>query len=248
MSDKALIIAVYGEPGTGKTPLAHTAPAPRLVLDAESGSRFVRPAIGKVRWRPAVEPVPAGAGEDWDTCVVAIQSWADLEAAMRVLRSGAHPFVSVILDSLTEIQKKCKDALEEAAGRKMTEALWGDLLSKMENVVRGTRDLVDHPTNPLDCVVLLALEDDRGKLARPLIQGSLQRSLPGFPDVVARIYAYTETDGSRATALQLQGDETVVAKDRTTSLPNGGLSGIYGDPMAAPVDLTEVIERIYEEN
>ncbi len=247
MSEKSLIIAIYGEPGTGKTPIAHTSPAPRLILDAESGSRFIVPEIGKVTWNPLTEPIPEGAGETWDTCVVPTTSWAAFKAALEALKSGDHPFRSLVLDSITEIQKRCKDSLEETArNNEMTERLWGTLLSEMERAIRGCRDMVTN--SGLQCVVLLALLDDQKSMRRPLIQGKLQRSLPSIPDTMAHLYAAIDpTTGERYTALQLQGDDTAVAKDRTTNLPNGGIAGIYGDPMGTPVNLTEIIERIYQE-
>lgn len=241
-----LFLLLYGEPGTGKTPIGHTAPGPRLILDAEMGSKYITPAIGQVTWDPEREPIPEGAGETWDTCIVVARSWPRMKAALDILRSRKHPFKSVVLDSLTESQKRCRDVLEASSRNgEMTERLWGSLLRDMEELLRGLRDDAGDPDNPLENVIVLALLDDRAKMARPLIQGGLQRNVASLPDVMGLIYATVDDKGERITAVQLQGDETAVAKDRTSSLPNGGISGVYGDPMPSPIDLTEIITRVF---
>lgn len=186
---ESLIVLIHGEPKAGKTHLAHTAPTPRLVLDAENGSRFIRGP--KTTWDPAKDapPVPG----EWDTCVVQVRDFGTLAQAYTWLNSGQHPFRSVILDSLTEIQKRCKDQLT-GTDDVITERAWGQLLVRMERLVRDFRDLTMHPTNPIETLIILALSQEKSGKWRPAIQGGLGVSLPGFVDVIGYLAAVENTN------------------------------------------------------
>ena len=71
------------------------------------------------------------------------------------LQSGRHPFKSVIVDSISELQVK---AIEQIAGREqMQMQTWGELLRTLTGLMRDLRDLTMHPTNPLQAVVLTAM-------------------------------------------------------------------------------------------
>lgn len=214
-----LIICMYGDPGTGKTPASHTAPAPRLVLDTEGGSQFVRGR--KITWNPQTHAPPVNDGS-WDTCTVQTRDWATWEAAFAVLHSGQHPFTSVIVDSLSELQKRCRDQiLESGAGQgrgdsdDFNERRWGILLQKMEKSVRELRDLKTHPIKPISVVVLVCLADELNGKKMPLIQGSLKKTFTGFVDVMG--YVSANLDGSVSMCVQPRAMH--IAKDRTTTLP-----------------------------
>jgi hypothetical protein len=185
---ESLILLIHGEPKAGKTHLAHTAPGPRLVLDAENGSRFIRGR--KISWNPETDQPPA-AGE-WDTCVVQVRDFGTLSHAYRWLNSGQHAFRSIVLDSLTEIQKRCKDQLT-GTDDVVTERAWGQLLVRMERLVRDFRDLTMHPTAPIETLVILALSQEKSGKWRPAIQGGLGVSLPGFVDVIGYLAAIETT-------------------------------------------------------
>lgn len=99
----SLSLVVHGESGVGKSWLGDTAPKPALVLDAEGGSRFTQSR--KIAWDGVgAPPVPDGT---WDTCVVTTRSFTQVASVYQWLASGQHGFRSVVLDSLTEIQKRC---------------------------------------------------------------------------------------------------------------------------------------------
>lgn len=233
--DTALIMLVHGESGAGKTPIGMTTPTPRLVSDAENGTRFVR--TRKVFWNPLTEAPPAADGS-WDTCVVQTRDFETLKKTYEWLNSGKHPFVSWTLDSLTEIQKRCKDYLRKSPV--FSEQQWGFLLDEMEQIVRDARDLTMHPNQPLQSVVILALTDQvKGKF-RPLVQGRLAMNLPGYVDIVG--YLYTEqTEAGIERRLLIQPTPEFVAKDRTSALPNGGVIGHYGPVLAGPIDVDRLL-------
>jgi hypothetical protein len=175
---------VHADTKVGKTTLAATAPAPRLLLDAEAAHRFLM--VNKVFWNPMDGPPPAYDGT-WDTCVTVVRDYATLMNAVHWLQLGQHPFESAIVDSISEIQKRCKDSINGGSPA-MDQQLWGQLLWHMESLIRQLRDLTEHPTNPLTAVVLTAMTELRDGKWKPYVQGQLRTTLPYFIDVVGYLF------------------------------------------------------------
>lgn len=225
---RTLSSVIHAESGTGKSWLADTGPKPQLVLDAEGGARWT--PSRKVVWNPLLGPPPEHDGT-WDTCVVIVQEYRMLQVAYQWLASGQHPFKSLAVDSLTEIQKRCLDAI--AGVEQPDHQDWGALLRQMEDLVRKLRDLTFHPQNPLDSVTILALTHHRDGRFRPMVKGQLELTLPGFVDLVG--YLYTEADevGVLRRRLLIQPHGQFLAKDRTHVL-----SRTYGSvlPIRNPED------------
>ena len=249
--NRSLIILLHGESGVGKSPIAATAPAPRLHIDTENRARFTKGR--KIPWDPYRE-APPEAG-DWDTCVVPGRDFQTILRIFEWLNSGQHEFKSVIIDSITELQKRARDEIFESgagagkgASDDMNERRWGILLNKMEKVVREYRDLVVHPVKPIECVVFTALVDDKKGRFRPFVQGSLAISLPGFVDVIG--YLFTEQDetgqsGPAQRRMLVQPSDLYVAKDSTSELPSGGIVGVHGPIVKGPINIEQLIHDIY---
>ncbi len=214
---ESLISLIHADPKTGKSWLAQTTPAPRLILDAESGGsrfarvwrdgRWVKPK--SVNWDPHTE-APPEPGE-WETCFVTVRDFDTLVRVFQYLNAGNHPFVSVALDSLTEIQKRCKDSIK-SGDEVMNERQWGILLDRMEALVRGFRDLREHPTNPIPVLLILALTKEVGVKFKPAVQGALGISLPGYCDLVGYLGVAEESDERR---LVIKPNPRFEAGDRT---------------------------------
>lgn len=257
---QTLGMIVHAHSGSGKSWLGSTTPGPRLILDSEGGSRFT-PGT-KVTWDPMREAPPPAPGTEyvasdgqtytmaeWDTCIVLVRDFATMERTYEWLNSGAHPFESLVVDSLTEVQKRLQDSI--AGTEQMKTQDWGALLRKMEALVRKMRDLTFHPVKPLSAVVLLAITSDRGTGNRfkPHVQGQLSISLPYFMDVVGYLYVETEpTSGQRVRRLLVQPTEQYEAKDRTNRLPAvvdiADLNG-YDGSSAQRVGVTAMLDTIY---
>lgn len=189
MPDQSLTVLVHGSSKSGKSSLAVTSPTPRLLCDCESASRFL--PIKRIKWDPATEKPPVDDGT-WDTCVVHTLTWATVEKVYQWLASGEHPFKSFIIDSISELQSRY---IEQVAGRKqLTQAQWGDAYRAVGGLVRDIRDLTEHPTHPIECVVMTAMTKQVDGKFRPWCQGQLQSVLPYLMDAVVYLYVEQEYD------------------------------------------------------
>jgi hypothetical protein len=181
MVQRTISMLIHGPSKAGKSTLAATAPAPRLLLDAEHGHKFLPIKIRY--WDPHTEP-PEYDGT-WDTCVVVVRKYDDVLAVYRWLQSGRHPWRSLIIDSISEIQAKC---LEQIAGREQVKTQqWGELLRHMTGLMRDIRDLTMHPTHPLSAVVITAMTVQKDGKWRPYLQGQSGTSAPYYWDITGYI-------------------------------------------------------------
>jgi hypothetical protein len=182
-------ILVHADTKVGKSTFGNSTPAPRLLLDAEMAYRFLPGE--KVFWDPISQAPPRWDGV-WETCVVILRTYAEFERAYEWLNSGQHDFRSVVIDSISELQTKCKDDL--TADGRMSIQLWGDLLTAMERKCRAFRDLTEHPTRPIEAIVLTAMTQMRDGKWRPYLQGQLQVKAPYYFDVIGYLYVEAVQD------------------------------------------------------
>lgn len=174
---------VYGESGAGKSTFAVTAPYPRLLLDVESGYRFL--PIKRVMWDPMTQSPPVADGS-WDTCVVVVHDYNTVLKVHDWLRSGQHQFRSLIIDSISELQDRLLTQLAGEEQVKMQQ--WGEVLRKMGALLRNIRDLTTHPTNPLESIVLTAMaKQDSEGVYRPYLQGQLAVQAPYLYDILGAL-------------------------------------------------------------
>jgi hypothetical protein len=179
---KTLSILIHGPSKAGKSFFSISAPGPRLLLDAEHGHKFLPIKIRY--WDPVVEAPPEYDGS-WDTCVVVVRNYDTVLRTYQWLLSGKHPFKSLIIDSISEVQQKC---LEQLAGREQLKMQqWGELLRHMTGLMRDIRDLTMHPTNPLTAVVITAMTVHKDGKWRPYLQGGSGISAPYYWDVTGYI-------------------------------------------------------------
>jgi AAA domain len=212
MALRSMSFVVHADTKVGKSTLANTSPAPRLLIDAEAAYRYLPGK--KVFWDPLREPIPIlGQGRmepkfdspvyaiDWETCVVIVHTYAHMKQAAEILRYYPHPFVSVNIDSVSEIQTRLKDQLTNYTGQ-MDRDKWGLLLNDMTLLVRGLRDLTEHPDYPLQTLMLTAMTEDRSGKWRPYVEGQLKTKLPYWLDVCGYMYVAQFQDQQDPTQLQ----------------------------------------------
>ncbi len=191
---------------THNSHLGDTTPGPRVVLDAEAGSRFT--PSKKVIWNPA-DPPPA-PDSTWTTAIVPVHEFRDVQAVYQWLNSGKHPFRSCVLDSISEIQQRIVDSI--AGTNQLKQQDWGTLLRTSSDLVRKFRDLVTNKVKPLDAVIYLGMAKQRNDgVWIPYVQGSLATVLPYYSDVCAYLDIVPLEDGTMQRRLfigPLQGYET----------------------------------------
>lgn len=211
MDCPGLSFLIHGPSKAGKSYLANTAPAPRLILDAEGNTRFLKGR--KVEWKNTFEPPPAHDGT-WDFCIVYIRDFTTLSHVFQWLNAGKHPFRSIVIDSLSEVQAKCVDMLAGSEQLKLQQ--WGELARKVSELVRQYRDLLVHPSNPIDCVVYTAMtkQNQDGKWF-PYVQGQLATSLPYYVDVIGYLKAEIKEDNTFSNFLLTKPHIAFEAGDRT---------------------------------
>lgn len=189
--NERLSILIHAASKLGKSTLSGTAPKPILVLDAEGSWRFI--AMRKIYWDPDTGPPPEH-DDTWDACVVNVQRWETVESVYRWITQYQTPFVSVVVDSITELQRRLKQNLVGTEAMKMQD--WGVLLAKMDDKIRGYRDLTLIPNINVRCVVFIAETRQRHTDNKwvPFMQGQIGVALPYWLDIVGYLYPDYEYD------------------------------------------------------
>jgi hypothetical protein len=189
MAEEALGILVHGPAGAGKTTLGMTGLPPILLMDAERAARFVQ--LRKIKWNPMTEAPPVWDGS-WDVAVVKTRDWPTAQKALEWLRSGNHPFRTVVVDSISEIQIKVQEAIN---GRnEMKTQHWGKLLQNMGSFLRDLRDVTDEEDNPLHILCLISTSKDYDGTFKPYLQGSIASQVPYLFDMTAYLYVNQVAD------------------------------------------------------
>ena len=202
---------VYGEPGVGKTVLAGSSAevsemAPVLILDVEGGTFSIRDR------NPEVD-------------VVRVQTWNDMQKVYDGLVKGELVYKTVVLDSLTEIQKFSMGLIMEKLVKDDPERdpdvpgmrEWGKNIEQIRRLVRAFRDL---PMNTIFTALSVSTRDPRTGLdkIRPGLSGKLSGEVAGFVDIVGYMYVKS-IDGELQRLLLTAATDTQVAKDRSAKLP-----------------------------
>ncbi|WP_026487664.1 ATP-binding protein [Caldanaerobius polysaccharolyticus] len=217
---KALI---YGEPGAGKTYLACTAPNPLVLLTEYDVSKATMLRVQKdLNKEIAVWPVAA---------------WSDLEEAFEFLQSGEHDFQTVVLDSLTDLNRRLTRSIVETAVERRPshdpdvpeQGDWFRVSEKLRHMVRMFRDL------PMHVVMTCLVQDVRQEMLKvPLVQPrSLALELPGLFNLVGCLKA-VETDDGHVRKLLVEATDTYVAKN-----PGGVLPPVIESP-----NFTKIFEEV----
>jgi AAA domain len=205
-SDNVASFLVFSNSKEGKSTLTSTAPLPLLVLDAEGSWKFIdeigyrsgKP-LRKIQWNPNTDEMPRYDGT-WDVVRVHVDSWQTMQQAYLHLAQREHDFVTVVLDSITELQRRCKGNIRTGS-QQMDQRMWGQLLDHMDGVIRGFRDLT-LLKNTIRCVVFVSEMAMKDGQFRPYMQGQIRDTMPYWVDACG--YLFTE--------MQPVGDKQVKVK------------------------------------
>jgi hypothetical protein len=154
---------------------------------------------------------------------------------------GNHDFRTVVVDSITEIQRVCRKNLTGIEQMQIQD--WGRLLTLMDDVIRSYRNFIDMPGNPIKCAVFVAETRENGGKLRPYMQGQISVSLPYFVDICAflRVVATPDENG-QATRPVRQLIVGPVDGYETGERVQGVLPAIIANP-----DITKIMRKITKE-
>lgn len=218
MADRAVSILLHGLPGAGKTTVGSTAPKPLLFIDVEKAARFIKGR--KKKWNPLTEAVPVNDGT-WDICVVNVDEYNKAAKAYEVLKSKNHPFKSVLVDSVSELQSK---AVEDIKGRQQFQTQdWGKLLSRLSFFCRDMRDLTEDEGNTIEAVIMTAMSKDYDGIIKPYLQGQIAAQVAYWFDITGYLYVQQlpDADGvpQDVRMLLIGNHPNYEAKSRVPGLP-----------------------------
>jgi hypothetical protein len=179
---RGMSFLVHGHSKVGKSSLALTGPAPRLVCDIESAAHLLPNKL--IWWNPLTEAIPVWDGS-WDTCVVDVDDFETVLQVYNIIKTGNHPFRTMVIDSVSELQSTIMKMT-------MRQQDWGLVLAKLSSLCRDLRDLPRKRNNPLEILVLTAMTkkydasaDGSGGIYKPYLQGQIATLIPYWYDVVA---------------------------------------------------------------
>lgn len=180
-------LLVHGPSKIGKSEMLLTAPGPIFFLDVEGQTRFLSRQSDRIDWdmTTAIKPKPS----NWVR--VRINSYEQILQAYQILNAGGHPFRSVVIDSVSELQQKYIDKI--AGTKQMETQNWGELLRGLAMLVRQFRDLLEHPVTPLDFIGMTAMSLEKNGRTSPMLQGKMATMLPYFLDVVGYYLPFVDT-------------------------------------------------------
>jgi hypothetical protein len=157
------------------------------------------------------------------------QGFRQVQAIYDEIESGKSPYKTVVLDSLTEMQKFSMYDIMIGVMKKDSERdpdipsvrEWGKNIEQIRRTVRGFRDL------PVNTIFTALVSEDKHPLTgkvekKPYLSGKLAHEVAGFLDIV--LYYYVKFEGPKDSRqikrlLLSQKTEDTVAKDRSDRLP-----------------------------
>lgn len=211
-TDTGIKVLTYGPAGAGKTLLCASAPNP-LIISAESGLLSLTPAnldrISALSGLPYAKNIP----------VIEINTVEDLTQAYEWCKghAAAHGIETINLDSLSEIAERVLNNAKRQV--KDPRQAYGEMIEKMETVVRLFRDLPGfniHMTAKMQ-----PSKDELSGVIRygPSMPGQrLGPALPYFFDEVFRLGVNKDQQGNNYRFLQTSLDLQYEAKDRSGML------------------------------
>lgn len=212
--DRINSMIIFGEYGTGKTWIGASADdiddyAPVLLVDIEGS------AAGVGRKYPNVD-------------IISADSYAKLELIKQELLTEEHGYKTVIFDTLNVAQKRAKAEFKRQFPNN-TFAMWDALADWSLDFVRSMHHadflaiFIAHPQVDKD--------ENTGKVTTTVkLAGGARSEVPTVPDLIGYTFYTSDDEGNRIRALQVDGTQSVVAKNRfglsPIILPSEGAQGV----------------------
>jgi hypothetical protein len=206
---------LYGDSGVGKSYLSATAPKPLVLLTEKNGQASI------MHSNPRAD-------------ILSINSDILLAEVLKAIDEGDKQFQkydTIVIDSLTEMQRLIKDRLTNNGKSQMTLPLWGKLADNMRAMIRRIRNIDKNVV----CVCLLeaTIEEETGQRhLKPSFEGKKTGSeIAQYFNFVGFLYTQSQTfdhDGNSVShvvrSLMVEGPARVMCK------PCYPLKGIITEP------------------
>jgi hypothetical protein len=161
-------MVLYGRSGVGKTVFASTLPNP-LILAAESGTASIRDRMK-------------------DVTIIDVTSYDDVLLALEFLRKDTqNRFKSVVIDSISELQRKHMDSLLDRENTAhMSLDMYGECTNEMRRIVREFCDLNMH------VLFICGVRDEKDEEVGAVVHkcgmvGRMADEFPHYVDVVGHM-------------------------------------------------------------
>ncbi|KKN66963.1 hypothetical protein LCGC14_0466430 [marine sediment metagenome] len=192
---------VYAESGVGKTVFASTWPDP-VFLDADRGMSSVSRNVGRIE----------------------IAKWADLENAIRYLLHSAHPYKTVVVDSLNEVQffvmqnviSKFPDVRRPYKDL-ASQSDYGKALMDFDKYMRNLRAL---RMNVVFIANRAVQEYETDAIQPQFVGKNTARNVARMMDIVGYLYKADSGDKPKKSRIMAFDVANFVTKDRSDKLPS----------------------------
>jgi len=203
LEEKFIKMLVYGIVGVGKTVFASTTPKP-LFLDIEGGLLSI--AHKKVHF-------------------VKIEKMEDLNKVLEFLKFKKHSYETVVIDSLTELQRVIlDDTVRDFPEYKRfyydspSQGDWGRNIELMNRYVREFRNLNMHTI--ITCLPQTIEMSESDIMIKPALSGKkLVETICGLMDIIGYMYVDKDKTDKKIVRKMLFQPYKYFAKDRSGKLP-----------------------------
>lgn len=169
----------------------------------------------------SAENVIFASSEEWLLSIadkkvpfVKIETLKELKQLWEFLKNDKHPFETLVIDSITDINERIKKSIEEKTGKSMEQKMWGELSDTIKWILFDIKELDMN-------IIIIAQEKnekDEEKIDKviPSLNWKLATDICYFMDVVWYIYIDKQWERHLITAPS----KKYLSKDRTKVIWN----------------------------